>query len=210
MIETTILLEKKYSFEEYLAFEEQARDKHEYHNGYVVPKFRDGGVTGNHSILCSSIGAEIDFTLRKSKKNCTTFNSDMKVWIGAFNKSVYPDVSVACGKPDYTNNNKVVLKNPMLIIEVLSKNTKGYDKSDKFAFYRSIPSFKEYVIIYQTIPRVETWYKEAEDLWRIGSAFGLDQSIYLKSIDATFSLQDIYERVEGLNLDKEIALEKAY
>lgn len=199
--------ERYYTFEEYLAFEEVAEAKHEYHGGKVIAM---AGGTGNHSILCNSIGTEIDFALRKSKKNCTTFNSDMKVKIQKFNKSVYPDASVVCGKSIYSNNKKTVLENPMLIIEVLSESTKSYDKSDKFSFYRSLPSFKEYMIIYQSIPKIETWYKEEENLWRIGSAVGLDKSIYLHSIDATLLLSDIYAKAEDLILDDNVALDEIF
>ena len=199
--------ERYYTFEEYLALEEVAEVKHEYHSGKVIAM---AGGTGNHSILCNSIGTEIDFALKKSKKNCTTFNSDMKVRINKFNKSVYPDAAIVCGKPTYSNSKKTVLENPMLIIEVLSESTKSYDKADKFSFYRSIPSFREYMIIYQSIPKIETWYKEEENLWRIGSAVGLDKSIYLHSIDATLELADIYAKAEDLILDVDLALDQVF
>lgn len=200
-------IERYYTFDEYLALEEVAEVKHEYHGGKVIAM---AGGTGNHSILSGNIVTELNIALRKSKKKCTTFNSDMKVKINKFNKGVYPDASVVCGKPIYTNNNKTVLENPMLIIEVLSASTKSYDKADKFLFYRSIPSFKEYMIIYQSIPRIETWYKEEENLWRIGSAVGLDKSIYLHSIDATLLLSDIYAKAEDLILDENVALDEVF
>jgi len=34
----------------------------------------------------------------------------------------------------------------LVIVEVLSKSTKNYDQGDKFDFYRSLPSFKEYIL----------------------------------------------------------------
>ena len=82
--------------------------------------------------------------------------------------------------------------------EVLSKSTKEYDSSGKFEGYRSIPSFKEYVLVWQTIPKVQSWYKDDKDLWRISSAFGLDKTIQLYSIDCEIALKDIYKRVKNL------------
>ncbi|MEM1327843.1 MAG: Uma2 family endonuclease [Bacteroidota bacterium] len=116
----------------------------------------------------------------------------MKVRIEKYNKAVYPDLSAVCGEIEYENERQTVLKNPMLFIEVLSESTKAYDKSEKFEMYRSIPSFQEYMVIYQTIPRVQTWYKETKELWRIESVQGLDRSVYLHSIGCSISLADIY------------------
>ncbi len=201
--------EKKqiYTFEEYLAFEEAAEVKHEYHNGYLEAM---AGGTGEHSILCNNIGSELHTELKKSGKKCITFNSDMKTWIPVCKKSLYPDALVVCGEPKYTDENRTVLENPMLIIEVLSKSSRFYDKGEKFECYRSLPSFREYMIVYQTIPRVETWYKEEEELWRIKSATGLDKTIYLHTLDATIALKDIYLNIDNLNFDEEIVINQVY
>ena len=64
---------------------------------------------------------------------------------------------------------------------------------------------RDSLLIWQTIPKVQSWYKEAEDLWRISSAFGLDKTIHLYSIDCTISLNDIYQRIKDLG-DKDIPL----
>lgn len=196
-----------YTFEEYLALEDLAEVKHEYHNGYLEAM---AGGTGEHSILCNNVGSEVNLAIRKSGKKCITFNSDMKTWIPTCKKGLYPDASVVCGQPKYANENRTVLENPMLIIEVLSKSTCFYDKGEKFECYRSLPSFKEYVIVYQTIPRVETWYKEDKDLWRIKSAMGLDKTIYLHTIDTTLTLKDIYTNIDNLTFEEEIVINQVY
>lgn len=123
---------------------------------------------------------------------------------------MFPDASVVYGAPKYTTDRQTVLENPMLIIEVLSESTKEKDKGEKFECYRSLPSFKEYVLVYQTIPRIETWYKEAENLWRISSAHGLEESIYLHTLDLTIALKDVYMNIDNLNLDKEVVITRVY
>ena len=75
---------------------------------------------------------------------------------------------------------------------------KQYDSTDKFEAHRSISSFKEYVLVWQTIPKVQSWYKEEDQLWRISSAFGLDKSLPLYSLGIELSLAAIYKRVENL------------
>lgn len=51
------------------------------------------------------------------------------------------------GQPIYTGTSTTTVMNPMLIAEVLSQSTKNYDQGDKFLYYRSIPEFKEYILI---------------------------------------------------------------
>lgn len=199
--------DRYYTFEEYLELTEVAEEKYEYHNGYLVEM---AGGTGNHSILCNNIGTELNLGIRQSKAKCVTFNSDRNVWIPKCKRGLFPDASVVCEQPKYTTERQTVLENPMLIIEVLSESTKDKDKGEKFECYRSLPSFKEYVLVYQTIPRVETWHKEAADLWRIASAHGLDKSIYLHSLDLTIALKDIYTNIDNLNLDKEVVVTQVY
>ena len=45
-----------------------------------------------------------------------------------------------------------VLLNPQVIIEVLSRSTESFDRTDKFTHYQSIASLKEYVLISQDAP----------------------------------------------------------
>ena len=189
------LEDKKYTLEEYLALEKLAEYKSEFWNGTIVAM---AGGKPNHNKIANSIGRAIENELDKRNKNCSTFNSDQKVYIPKFNHGVYPDCMVICGEEELHEKSTAMVTNPSLIIEVLSKSTKDYDKSEKFEGYRSLPSFKEYVLIWQTIPKVQSWYKEAEDLWRISSAFGLDKTIQLHSIDCTIQLKDIYRRVTNL------------
>lgn len=186
---------KYYTLEEYLTFEELAEEKHEYHGGRI---FAMAGGTGNHGLISNRITTALNNAIDKKEKNCFVFNAGLKVRIERFDKAVYPDASVTCGTPEYTNKNKTLLANPILLIEVLSKSTKDYDIGKKFEMYRSLPSFQEYMIVYQTVAKVQTWYKEADNLWRIVNVQGLESEIYLHSIDCTIALKDIYKRVQDL------------
>lgn len=189
------LKKSSYTFEEYLALEEQATEKHEYHNGDI---FAMSGGTWNHSVISSNVGTALNNAIDKADKACTVANSDIKIFLEAYNHGVYPDAMAICEEEKYHTDNQTVITNPMLIIEVLSKSTKNYDKGEKFEKYRSLPSFKEYMLVWQTIPKVQTWYKEEESLWRISSAFGLDNSIFLYSIGCDIALKDIYKKIKKL------------
>ena len=189
------LVDQQYTFKEYLDLEENAEYKSEYWNGTIVAI---AGGTPNHNKVSNSIGTAIDIEIDKKNKNCTVYSSDQKVFIPDFNRGVYPDCMVLCGEEETHEESEAVIINPSLIIEVLSKSTKEFDSNEKFEGYRSIPSFKEYVLVWQTIPKVQSWYKETNGLWRISSVFGLDKSIKLYSIDCELALKDIYKRVKDL------------
>ena len=190
---------KKYTFEEYLQLEEKATFKSEFWDGEIIAM---AGSSPNHSKIANSIGTAIDNALDKKGKDCTVYNSDLKVYIPKFNKSVYPDNMVLCTEEAFHKNSKAIITNPSLIIEVLSASTHEYDKGSKFEGYRSLSSFKEYVLIWQTIPKIQSWYKESNDLWRISSAFGLDKTIHLYALDITIELKDVYKRVKNLGVDE--------
>lgn len=189
------LAEQQYTFKEYLALEENAAYKSEYWDGTIIAM---PGGTPNHNKISNSIGTAIDIELDKKNKDCTVYSSDQKVFIPDFNRSVYPDCMVLCGEEELQEESNAVIVNPSLIIEVLSKSTKEFDSNEKFEGYRSISSFKEYVLIWQTIPKVQSWYKEHNGLWRISSVFGLDKRIMLYSINCEIALKDIYKRVKDL------------
>lgn len=191
------LVDQQYTFKEYLDLEENAEYKSEYWNGTIVAI---AGGTPNHNKVSNSIGTAIDIEIDKKNKNCTVYSSDQKVFIPDFNRGVYPDCMVLCGEEETHEESEAVIINPSLIIEVLSKSTKEFDSNEKFEGYRSIPSFKEYVLVWQTIPKVQSWYKETNGLWRISSVFGLVKSIKLYSIDCELALKDIYKRIKDLGV----------
>jgi len=196
--------EQQYTFKEYLELEEKAEYKSEYWDGTIVAM---AGGTPNHNKISNSVGTAIDIELDKKNKNCTVYSSDQKVYIPVFNRSVYPDCMALCGEEEMHEASNAVIVNPSLIIEVLSESTKEFDSNEKFEGYRSIPSFKEYVLVWQTIPKVQSWYKEHNGLWRISSVFGLDKSIMFYAINCEIALKDIYKRVRDLG-DKDFP--KAY
>jgi len=185
--------DKKYTFEEYLVLEERTPYKSEFQKGKIVSM---SGGSFDHNTIAQNTGTALSNELKRKTKKCRVANSDQKVYIADYDKAVYPDVSVYCDKPNFYKDRKDVLTNPLLIVEVLSKSTEDYDRGKKFTQYRSLPSFKEYVLISQKQAKVETWYKQEENVWRISNAEGLDASIHLFSLDLDIQLSDIFYLID--------------
>ena len=91
---------------------------------------------------------------------------------------------------------KTALSNPCLIVEVLSKSTEDYDKTDTFRQYRSIPEFEEYILIDQTTYRVEQHTKVAYNQWLLTEWTGETATIQLRSVNCAIALQDLYRKVK--------------
>lgn len=187
-----------YTFEEYLALEAELEERHEYHDGELLEMSKG---TFEHSVIGSNVSTTINIALMNANRNCIVTNSEMKVYIEAYNKSVYPDALMLCEAPEFVGNNSTVLSNPALIVEVLSKSTRVYDKGEKFELYRALPSFQEYMLVWQSVPKVQTWYRADKNMWNIASAFGLDKSIYLHTLEGEVSLAAIYRNITNLNLE---------
>ncbi|MEO1515946.1 MAG: Uma2 family endonuclease [Bacteroidota bacterium] len=190
-----IFQDKEYTIEEYLALDEASEKKYEYHAGRLVAMT---GGTFNHSLLGANIIIAIDKAIRDSERDCLITNSEARIYIEKINNFIYPDASVVCGTPEFFDENQYSLVNPLIIIEVLSKSTAHYDRGAKFRKYRAIPSFKEYIVIDQDQPIIDSFFRDDPTYWRMMTTIGLDQSLHLQSIDCYIPMREIYRNVQGL------------
>ena len=184
-----------YSPQEYLRLEREADYKSEYFKGEI---FAMAGASENHNMISRRVSGSLYNHLQRKK--CTHYSADMKLHIPANTLYTYPDLMVVCGDKKFVDGEKDIIMNPVIIIEILSKTTEAYDRGDKFALYRSIPSLREYVMISSTSLRAEVMRKESDlGLWFLASeADTLEGSIEIKNIDLELSLSDIYEETEGI------------
>jgi len=121
---------------------------------------------------------------------------DVKVWIPDTQSFLYPDVMVTAEQLQYYENRKDTITNPLVIIEVLSKSTQDYDRGDKFRYYRTLPSFQEYILINQYECHAEQYTKISEYEWRVSYQHELDAMLELTSLPFKISLVDIYNKVD--------------
>lgn len=180
-----------YTFEEYLALEEQAEYKSEYRQGQIVAM---AGASLAHNRIVSNIHATLYNTLQT--KPCDVFMSDLRLWIKPENRAVYPDVMVICGEPQLVEGRTDTVTNPKLIIEVLSKSTAEDDRSDKFHAYWTLDTFEEYVLVDQYRIHVEYFRRVSEKQWELLVFTQSSDVLTLKSIGVEMSLAQIYYRVQ--------------
>ena len=89
-------------------------------------------------------------------------SSDQRVNVPTGSMYAYPDIVVVCGPVQYHDDVPDTLTNPMLIVEVLSPGTVAFDKGKKFALYRYLPTFQEYMLIDSEKIRAEVYRKHEQ------------------------------------------------
>jgi Uma2 family endonuclease len=183
-----------YAKEEYFDLEESSQEKFEFENGEV---FAMSGGSLPHNLIANNMNRRLLEAL--DEKDCIAVGSDMRTAIDAAQSYVYPDAQVICGKVEYAEGRNDIVKNPVMIVEVLSESTESYDRGKKSKKYQTLTSFKEYVLISLTEPLIETFVRQDANHWLYTLTEGMEATLYLASINATISLSDIYRKVEFMD-----------
>jgi Uma2 family endonuclease len=171
---------------EYLAWEREQPDRHEFHDGEV---FAMAGGSPRHNLLSLAVGAELRVSTRG--KGCNALSSDQRIAVKESGRYVYADAALVCGPMKLEPGTKDVLTNPSVVIEVLSQTTEAYDRGDKWEAYQSIESLTDYVLLAQKTSHVEHYRREPDGSWRY-RACGAGESIVLAN-GTTLSVDAIYE-----------------
>jgi Uma2 family endonuclease len=179
----------KLSPQEYLDLERAAEQRHEYADGEI---FAMAGGTLEHSAVAANLLGELRNALLG--RGCRVLSSDMRIKIAATGRYLYPDASVLCGRPEFEDTTRDTLLNPTAIVEVLSDSTEAYDRGDKFAQYRTIPSLREYVLSSQKEPRVEVFTRQPDGSW-ILRIYGAGARAALGSIGCEIEVDRLYLEV---------------
>ena len=179
-----------YTLDEYRALEETAEFRSEYHDGRVTPM--TGGTIAHNNIIINLI---VLFKIALRGSNYHVQSSDLRLWIPRHRQGTYPDVMVIAEEPAFHDKRTDEILNPCLIVEVLSKSTEGYDRGDKFFYYRSIPEFREYLLVSQSEYFIEHYRKIGEGQWLLQEYRGHEAEIALESLGISLFVKDIYEGV---------------
>lgn len=182
----------RYTLEDYFELERTSEARYEYWDGEV---FDMSGVSHQHALVEVNLTFSLTSLLRE--KPCRVFPANMRIKVPIMPPYRYGDVSVACGKPEYQEIGGVdALTNPILIIEVLSPSTEAYDRGDKFTYYKSIPSLKEYLLVAQHRPHITQYVKQDDGSWSYCEVNELETVLRLPSIDCELALTEVYRDVE--------------
>lgn len=129
---------RKYTLEEYLRKEANSTHKHEFINGEII---KMPNARYNHNLIAMNIAIDLSYQTENSDKTYQILGSDQKIYFPSLDEGVYTDALAVCEKPLFWDNDDLLLINPILVVEVLSKSTQKYDRTSKFDKYKTLESF---------------------------------------------------------------------
>jgi len=176
--------EKLMSLDEFLAWEREQPDRHEF-DGMIVTMMTGGSL--DHSTIASNLRTALSDRLRGT--GCMAFRGDAKVIANGAIR--YPDLSVTCSPVMERDD---IVPEPVLIIEVVSASTERLDRGRKKFDYFATPSVRQYAIVEQDERRVDL-FTRAETGWTNEVITG-DAVLTLSSIEVVLALDTVYEDTE--------------
>lgn len=179
-----------FSIEDYLAWEAQQPERHEYLQGEV---FAMTGARDAHNTIAGNLLVQLRNSLRGGP--CRVYISDMKLRVDAADAVFYPDLMVTCDPRDRGPEADIHKRHPKLIVEVLSESTAAYDRGRKFEVYRTIDTLQEVLLVEQDRRHVDLFRREADGRWVLES-YGPKGEVPLASVGVRLTLDSIYEDVE--------------
>ena len=182
------------TFADYLDFAERCQYNVEYINGEIIAISQ---ASLPHESLVGKIITLLN-NLYSDQDNIEVYSSNIKLFIEATGDSVNADVTVVRGQPDYLclpsgNLSTATVKNPVLIVEVLSDSTQTFDLGDKLESYKQLPSIQQILFVSQHKPWVISYTRTPNPAeWLNTSVRALTESITV--LDNTVALADIYKK----------------
>ena len=188
----TIAQEQRYySPEEYLEIEVNSQERNDYIDSQIIPTTIE---TPNHNQIAGNFSAGLNFTLKRQPFR--VFVTDQRLWIPDKKVYTYPDVMVVAKPLELQEGRRDTIVNPVMLAEVLSNSNKSNDRDEKFAAYRTISTFKEYVLIDKYTMHVEQYSKTDNNKWIFSEYEDENELISLISVPFEISLADIYDNVD--------------
>jgi Uma2 family endonuclease len=174
------------SYEDYVRTENSASFKSEWINGAT---YAMAGGTMLHARLAMAVAIAIGPQLRG--KPCVPYGSDLRVRSLVSEFAAYPDMTIVCGGAETHSVDKHACTNPTVVVEVLSPSTESFDRGDKAAHYRRMPSVQAYVWVSTSTKRIEVFTREANGTFVLSEA-GPGESVHIAPIACVLAVDDVY------------------
>ena len=187
---TSTAPERRYTFQEYVELETNSGVRYEFFDGSV---YAMSGGSPDHSRLAANVISALAGQLLG--KPCQAFTSDLRVRVLETGLATHPDVSVICGALQRDPEDRNTATNPVVIVEVLSPTTQRYDREEKAAHYRRIPSLESYVLISQEEQRLEVFSRNRDGSWTLREA--RSGEVELSAIGCRLAVSDVYRNPLG-------------
>lgn len=181
----------RYTYADYVALEAISSTKHEFLDGEI---YAMAGGTEEHSALAVEVLRVLSNAI--GDRPCRAHSSDLRIYVESAGLATFPDGSVVCGQMQkHAPGPDATAKNPSVLVEVTSDSSEGYDTGAKLAFYRTIPSLREYIIVSHRERRIVVHFRagDGEDTWQSRVAVSGGQ-VEVPSLSCQLVIDDVYRR----------------
>ena len=180
---------KIYTLDEYLELDFLTDAKYEYFDDGTLVEI--SGVAINHALINGNVLSVFHKIL---DRNFECWIGSMKLKVPALPPYRYPNFSVSPKKAQFEMVGKhYCLVNP-IVGEIYSPETKNYDCGEKFEAYKSIETFREYLLIDQEKKLVTLYTKYDEEIW-FQSEYVEGETLNLESLDCELEVDEIYQGI---------------
>ena len=97
---------------------------------------------------------------------------------------------IACGAAASV---ELIVEEPSLVVEIMSRSSRGTDRREKLDAYSHMPSLRTYLIVDQRRRQVLVYTRRQND-WNREEIAGAGE-VRIPFLDAVLSLDDVYEDV---------------
>lgn len=132
--------------------------RHEYFDGEI---FAMAGASASHNLTKGNMIVALRPGVRQ--RGYRVFDENMRLAVQERKYYTYPDIMVSCDPDD--RRDPYLIRQPMLIVEVLSPSTAEYDRTEKFAQYQKLTSLRHYLLVSQTAWVVEWLRRDDAGQW---------------------------------------------
>jgi len=178
---------KGMTVDEFLRWEDGTDTRYELFSGFVIAM---APPAARHSLLAAALGGEIRSALR-SRSPCRVY-SEAGITRPDRNDTCYvADLAVTC-EPLRVDDR--LIRNPILIVEILSPSTAVFDRQTKVADYRQIASVEEILLIDSESVFAEVLRRDG-DRWITEMVQGPGATLSLGSVPLSISMAELYEGI---------------
>jgi Uma2 family endonuclease len=175
-------LPKPWTVHDFLEWEAEQPERYEFIDGRILGMV---GGSAAHGTIKGNVFAALRVRLRGGP--CRVFVESLKVVTNV--ASHYPDVAVTCVPMQPTDDQ---IREPVVVIEVLSRTTADRDRSAKWVGYQDIPALQHYLLVAQDRRRVEVFTRSG-DAWQLMIIRPPRDRVALPAIGVELTLDEIYE-----------------
>jgi Uma2 family endonuclease len=197
-VKATLRLDRRATYADYLAAEQNSPVRHEYIDGVIVAM---AGGSDEHNAIMLQFAV---LCANRRTGTCRVYPADQRFWIASVGRGRYSDGSIICGSPLHPPHDNQATTNPVVVCEVLSPSSEGDDEGDKRLDFQSLASLQAYVVIAQDERRVLVYRRDDGGAWRHDPDVYRDgQAFRLPALESAIAVAEIYDGIldtEGRSL----------